>query len=185
MIDKEFYIKHGLMYGVISIVYLMITYLLGIDAMVSSWNSVLQIVLFLGLFIFIGLEARKLTGGYIKFGDAFKSIFLSFALGSFLYLLFNFVLNTVIDPSLPGKLFEEGVKMAIGLMENFGMSEDDIEKTYDQMMAEKDSVYDSFTLGGFFLSYVYFLAIGSIGIAIASLITKKNDPNPFAEVENS
>jgi hypothetical protein len=93
-------------------------------------------------------------------------------------------LNTVINPSLPGQLFEEGVKTATSMMEKFGMSEDDIEKTYDQMMEQKDSVYDSFTLTGFLLSYVYFLAIGSIGIAIASLIAKKNDPNPFAEVEN-
>ena len=184
MINKDFYIKHGLIYGVISIVYLMITYLLGVKAMTSGWNSAIQLVVFIGLFVFIGLEARKINGGFISFGEAFKAIFLSFALGSFLYLLFNFVLNTVINPSLPGQLFEEGVKTATSMMEKFGMSEDDIEKTYDQMMEQKDSVYDSFTLTGFLLSYVYFLAIGSIGIAIASLIAKKNDPNPFAEVEN-
>ena len=184
MINKDFYIKHGLIYGFISIVYLMITYIMGIKAMTSGWNSLIQLIVFIGLFVFIGLEARKQHGGYIKFGEAFKAIFLSFALGSFLFLLFNFVLNTVINPALPAQLFEEGVNTATSMMEKFGMSEDDIEKTYDQMMAEKDSVHDSYTLTGFLLSYVYFLVIGSIGIAIAALITKKNDPNPFAEIEN-
>lgn len=184
MINKDFYIKNGLIYGFISIIYLMITYLMGVKAMTSGWNSLIQIIVFMGLFVFIGLQARKELGGYITFGDAFKAIFLSFALGSFLYLLFNFVLNTVINPSLPAQLFEEGVHTATSIMEKFGMSEDDIEKTYDTMMEQKDSVYDSFTLSGFMLSYVYFLAIGAIGVAIALLIAKKNNPNPFAEVEN-
>ena len=185
MMDKEFYIKHGLIYGVVTITYLMITYIMGIGAMVSGWNSAIQFAMAIGLFVFIGIEARKLSGGFINFGEAFKAIFLSFALGSFLFLLFNFVLNTVIDPSLPGQLFEEGVKSAISVMENFGMDEDTVEKTYDQMMESKDKVYDSFTLSGFLLSYVYTLAIGAIGIAISALIVKKKDPNPFSEVENS
>ncbi len=185
MLDKDFYIKNGLIYGIASIVYLMVTYLMGISAMTSMWNSLIQFLVFLGLFVYIGLEARKIFGGYMSFSDAFKSIFLSFALGAFLYLLFNFVLNTMIDPALPGKLFDSGVETAISMMEKFGMGENEIEKVYDEMISKKEEVYDSFTLGGFFLSYVYFLLFGAIGAAIAGAITKKNNPNPFAEVENN
>ena len=185
MLDKVFYLKNGLIYGLLSIVYLMITYIMGIEIMTSIWNTVVQIIVFFGLFVYIGLEARKAFGGYVTFGDAFKSIFLSFALGAFLTLLFNFVLNTMIDPELPGKVFDEGIVTAISMMEKLGMSEDEVEKVYAEMVSKKEDVYDSFTLTGFLLSYVYFLFGGAIGAALAGLIVKKSDPNPFAEVENS
>lgn len=185
MLDKEFFIKNGFIYGVISIVYLMITYVMGVGAMASLWNTVIQIVVLLGVFIYIGLEARKAFGGYMSFGDAFKSIFLSFALGAFLTLLFNFILNTMIDPALPGKIFESGIETAVSMMERFGADEAAIEQVYDQMMEQRDSVHDSFTLVGFFTSYLVMLFFGGIGVAIAAAITKKNDPNPFSEIENS
>ena len=166
-----------------AIIYLMITYIMGISAMVSMYNTVAQFVIFFGLFLFIGFEARKAYGGYITFSDAFKSVWFSYALGGFLFVLFNFVLNTLIDPELPGKLFDEGINSAISMMQKFGMEEAEVEKVYDQMMAAKDEVYESFTLQGFFLTYMYYLIGGAVGAAIVGLIVKKENPNPFEEIE--
>jgi len=158
---------------------------MGVGAMTSLWNTVIQIIVFLGVFVYIGLEARKAFGGYMSFGNAFKSIFLSFALGVFLTLLFNFILNTMIDPALPAKLFDSGVETAISMMERFGADESAIEEVYDKMTEQKESIHDSFTLVGFFTSYITMLFFGGIGVAIAAAITKKSDPNPFSEIENS
>jgi hypothetical protein len=110
-------------------------------------------------------------------------VWFSYALGGFLFVLFNFVLNTLIDPELPGKLFDEGINSAISMMQKFGMEEAEVEKVYDQMMAAKDEVYESFTLQGFFLTYMYYLIGGAVGAAIVGLIVKKENPNPFEEIE--
>ena len=183
MINKDFYLKYGLIYGVVAIIYLMITYIMGVKAMVSMYNSIGQFIIFFGLFVYIGFEARKAMGGYISFQDAFKSVWISYALGGFLFVLFNFVLNTVIDPELPGKLFDEGINTAISMMQKFGMEDAEVEKVYDQMTAAKDEVYESFTLQGFLLTYVYYLFGGAVGAAIVGLIVKKENPNPFEEIE--
>lgn len=181
MLNKDFYIKYALIYAVVSIVYLMVIYLVGMDAMVSFWNMGVSIVLGIGLLVFVGLEARKLLGGYMAFSEAFKNIFIVYALGAFLYLLFNHVLNTVIDPALPGKMFQATLDKTMGMMESLNVPEEEIDKAYDQMEVAKADMKDAFTVMGFIRTYFTTLAFGAISSLIAAAITKKNNPNPFVE----
>ena len=184
MIDKEFYLKHGLLYGVISIVYLMVTYYLGIEAMASGWNSIAQLVMFFGLFYYFGVEARKLSGGYLGFSEAFKALFMVLALGVFIYILFYFILYTVIDPTLMERLMDFGLEKQLQELDDAGASEETIDQMIQGMDMMKGFMGKLFSLGGFLLMYVLTLLIGSIGLAITAAVVKKNNPNPFAEVEN-
>lgn len=182
MLDKEFYIKNGLIYGVVNMVYLMITYVLGVDVMISYWNSGASILIGLGMMVYMGIQVRNAQGGFMTLGEGFKSVLVIYALGAFLYLLFNFVLGQVIDPELPGKLAEATLEKTIGMMENFDLPEDQIDTMYDEMETKiKDQMEGMYTLSGFLQTYLMTIAFGAIGAVIGAAITKKENPNPFEE----
>lgn len=179
MINKDFYLKYGLIYGVLAITYLMITYVMGVETMAGTWNGITQMVIFFGVLVFIGLQARKANGGYISYKETFMTIIISYALGAFLFLLFNFILNTLIDPELPGKIYEVTLNNTMKMMEGFGMGDAELEKVYEEMA--KEDPYKYYNALGFLQLYFMFLIGGGIGSALAALIGKKNNPDPFAE----
>lgn len=181
MLEKEFYIKNGLIYGVVSIVYLMVTYILGVETMVSYWNVGASLVVGLALMIYMGNAARKQNGGYATFADSFKNIVFIMALGYFLYLLFSFALNTIIDPALPGKMFDATLDKTMAMMEDFNVPEEALEETYDQMAIAKEEMYETYTVFGFIKTYFLMIGFGAIGALIAAAITKKENPNPFQD----
>tara|TARA_R110002050_G_scaffold109799_5_gene221553 strand:+ start:309 stop:866 length:558 start_codon:yes stop_codon:yes gene_type:complete len=182
MLDKEFYIKNGLIYGVVNMVYLMITYVMGVDTMISYWNSGASILIGLGMMVYMGIQVRNANGGFMTLGEGFKSILVIYALGAFLYLLFNFVLGQVIDPELPGKLAEATINKTIAMMENFDLPEDQLDTIYDEMETKvQDQMASMYTITGFIQTYLMTVAFGAIGALIGAAITKKANPNPFEE----
>jgi hypothetical protein len=184
MLDKDFYIKNGLIYGVVNIIYLMITYIMGIDVMMSFWNIALSLTVGLGLMVYMGIQVRNSLGGYMTLSDGFKSIIVIYALGTFLYLLFNHLLGTMIDPELPGKLAEATIEKTMSMMESFDVPEEVLEETYSEMENVREDIYDNYTVGGFIKTYittVATVAIGAIGVLIGAAITKKENPNPFQD----
>lgn len=179
MLDKDFYIKNGLLYGVVNIIYLMVTYIMGIDVMMSFWNVGLSMIVGLGMMVFIGTQVRKGLGGYMTLSDGFKSIMVVYALGMFLYLLFNHLLGTMIDPELPGKLAEATIEKTMSMMESFDVPEEVLEETYAEMENVRVDIHDNYTIGGFVKTYITSVAFGAIGALIGAAITKKENPNPF------
>lgn len=184
MLDKEFYIKNGLIYGAITIAYLMISYAMGIDFMVGMINTVIGFIIPIGILVYIGLEVRKASGGFVKFADNFKSLFLVFALGAFLLMLFNHILNTVIDPDLPYKMYEQVIENTMSMMEGFGTPEEALDATMVAFEEGREKVSENFTALGFVMTYLTSLIMGIIYSLIAAAITKKNNPNPLDAVQN-
>ncbi len=185
MLDKEFYIKNGLIYGVVNIIYMMVTYIMGIETMISFWNIGFSLVFSLAIMIFMGTQVRKARGGYMTLSEGFKSLMVIYALGTFLYLLFNHLLGTVIDPELPGKLAEATIEKTMSMMESFDVPEEVLEETYNEMDTVREDIHDNYTIGGFIQTYVTMVAMGTIGALIGAAITKKENPNPFHEDSNN
>ena len=185
MQDREFYIKNGLIYGSVNIIYLMITYVMGVDAMMSYYNVIISLVVSLGLMIFMGTQVRSARGGYMSLKEGFKSIMVIYALGAFLYLLFNHMLGTVIDPELPSKMAEATIEKTMAMLESLNVPEDQLDETYDKMGDVKTAVHENYTLAGFVTSYFWTVLLGSIGALIGAAITKKENPNPFSETNDN
>ena len=186
MLNKEFYFKNGLIYGSINIIYLMITYVMGLDVMISYYNIGLSFIVGLGLMVFMGTQVRKELGGYMTMSEGFKNIMVIYALGAFLYVAFNHILATVIDPALPGKMAEATLEKTMSLMESMGLPEDQLEESYDQMNTEiQKSMADAYTTIGFIRTYLTTVVFGAIGAVIGAAITKKVNPNPFAADQNT
>ena len=182
MLDKEFYIKNGLIYGTVNIVYLMITYVMGMETMMSYYNVGFSFLIGLTLMVFMGTQVRKELGGFMTLGEGFKNILIIYATGAFLYLLANHVLATVIDPELPSKMAQATIDKTMSMMENFDVPEEQMDETYDELTGSiKESMADTYTLAGFIKTYFMTVAMGAIGSVIGAAITKKENPNPFEE----
>ena len=182
MLNKEFYIKNGLIYGTVNIIYLMITYVMGMDAMMSYYNVGVSLIVGVGLMVYMGTQVRSELGGFMTLGEGFKNIMVIYALGAFLYLLANHVLATVIDPELPSKMAQATIDKTMSMMENFDVPEDQMDETYDELTSSiKESMADTYTVAGFLKTYAMTVAMGAIGAVIGAAITKKENPNPFGE----
>ena len=179
-LTKDFYIKFGLLFGIVGIVYSLISYLAGIGFMSSGWNSFLNFAILFGMMYYIGVIARRFLGGFIPFKIAFRAIFLTSLLGAFLYVLFQFVLNTMIDPDLMSRLMDYSLQEQMAKFEAQGMSDEQI----DQMMAmtEKMTSYMKYryTLIGFIAEYLVSGLLLAIPSLIVAAIIKKQPPIPFS-----
>lgn len=182
MLNKDFYIKNGFIYGLVNIIYLMITYVMGMDTMMSYANMGVSMLVGLGLMVYMGTQVRKEMGGFMTMGEGFKNIMVVYALGAFLYLLFNHVLATVIDPELPGKMAEAALDKTMSMMDSMGLPEDQLDESYDQLSTEmKKNMQETYTVFGFVKAYLLTVLFGAIGALIGAAITKKVNPNPFVE----
>lgn len=182
MLDKNFYIKNGLIYGSINVIYLLITYVMGIDTMTSYANMGISMLIGLSLMVYFGTQVRKAHGGYMTVGEGFKSLMVIYAIATFLYLVVNHLLGTVIDPELPAKMADASIEKAMGIMEMVGAEDEVMDQMYDEMETKvREETYAIYSVVGFIKLFFQTLAMGAVGSVIIAAILKKANPNPFAE----
>ncbi len=179
-LNKDFYIKNGLIFGVVGIIYSLITYLMGIEFMSSNWNSLINFLLIFGLMYYIGKEARTALGGTIPFGKAFKSIWLASVIGAFLFVLFQFVLNTLIDPTLMDRVMDYAMQKQVAELEAQGMSDEQIDQVLAMTGTIKEYMAMRYSLWGFIAEYIVSAILLAIPALIVGAIIKKEPPIPFS-----
>ena len=178
-LNKDIILQYGLIYGGVSVLYVLISYLLGLDFMVSWFNIGFSMVYPFIMALLLGLKVRKFKLGYISWKESFYYLFLILGAGMFVYLTFNIFLNTVIDPDLPMDIYDKTVEKTMSFMEGLGTSEADLEKTYEQFAVQREEMLNQYTISGFIQSFISSLFIA----ALVSLFIKRTDPNPFSETE--
>jgi hypothetical protein len=179
MHNKDFFMKYGLIYGLVTICWLLISYLIGVNFMVSIPGVLLSFTVGFGILLYIGFESRKFYGGYQTFKQAFIAIYIAYAIGAILYTLFNYVLYTVIDPGLVQQTIDVTLEKTTGMLESLGVPESEMEEVYTEMEKQREEIADAFTFTGMIKSYFSTVVFGALLCALAALITRKNNPNPF------
>ncbi len=179
---RDIYIKLGLLFAAVGIGYQLLAYIIGISYYASFANAGITLVVSISLIVLITLQVRKANGGFIEFKPLFLDIFFVLVAGVFLTTLFDFVLNTAIDPDLPVKVIDESTEKTMAMMEGL-VPEEELDKTYNQLQAAKEEVKDKYTFGGLFMTYLTSLAIWMIPALIMALIFKKEPESPFNDLE--
>lgn len=164
-------LRYGLVGGLGLVIYALIGILTGISnpsaGMVSvAINSVIVIVLYLGLLIFAVRHHRdNELGGYIKFGRAFMVSFFVGLIAAILSTIFNYVYLNFIDPDYLNTIAEGSAEM----LEKFGMNEEQIEAAIEGTKegASPKSLLMNL-LGG--------SAFGAIICLIIAAVMKKDQP---------
>lgn len=182
--DLKFYmkniaVKHGLMYGGVSILLFFIFYFVqpkGLFAPTSIYNIVGYILPF--VFTYLAAKAaRDQNGGFIPFGEAFVPAFLTFIIGGALYHLVMQAMVYYFDPSLMELNLEVSKEISKNTAGMFGDSGGEVdillEETYEKLEDDMKNISIGMILGSVLIN----LLIGGLIVsAIVAAIVKKREP---------
>ncbi|WP_028297108.1 DUF4199 domain-containing protein [Olivibacter sitiensis] len=175
-------LKYALAWVLIDVVLLLLFYYIFPSIVGTMKESIVKIIISLGLAIYFTLQIRKEIGGYWTFGEAFKTVFLLFFIPAIILYGFRIVFAKI-DPQYENLITETTLNSSTAMMENFITDQDQLDKAIEEM---EKGVYVQFHPG--FVDVLKFLAqvvvIYLIAAAIWALIFKKEKPI-FIEEEDS
>lgn len=130
-------IKVGIINGLIALTLMYGSYFMGMDVFINQQylNTFLPYMII--VLLITGFQLRKKNGGYLSFKEAIKFTFLSYVIAAVLIAFGTYILFNIIDKDLTEKSFVLGLEKTRGLMERFGASDEEIEKTLGRMENEK------------------------------------------------
>ena len=166
-------IKGGLIVGAVSIILTMLVYLFNIELMVKWWFGVLNLVISMGLLIFLGISFRNLMGGFISYKNALQFSFIVFLISYVMGIVFQLLLYNVIDPSLPEVIKQLTVETTVEMMENFGTPQEAIDAA---IVGIEEGVDQSTTPMGLLKSTPWGILFIFIFAALGAIFIKKNPP---------
>lgn len=169
---RDFVLKWGLIIGLAQCTVSLISYLMGLEWMVSFTFAFLNILVFIGGPVYAAIQWKKQQGGYLPFKNAFLVIMIVFAASGFVLLGYNVLMYTVIDPEIPGQIKEAVAEKTFNMMERFGAPEESIEKAMEEIENAEMEYTPANLVKGYFTSWIWGAVIALIGAAII----KKNKP---------
>lgn len=159
-------IKHGIIWGIISIIFSLALYIFGAD--LNSWVRYTVLIFVVGVFITsINAHKKNDLGGYINFGRAYAVGMIAILALAMVGILYLIVYLTFLQPDFVEIVLEK-TKEA---MEDRGSSEETIEKS---VAMTKKFMSTPFMIMWSFVSYVLYGAI--FGLIVAGIIGGTSKP---------
>ncbi len=126
---KSLALKYGLIWAGINVVVFLFIYY-GAPQLIGSWKqSVLQLIIGVGLAIYFTLEIRKQIGGFWTYREAISAIFVLFIIPSIILFIFSFVFGKWIEPGYNDRISEATLNTTTELMEKITTDQELIDKT--------------------------------------------------------
>ncbi len=172
---KDQIIKFALYVAGFQIGLTLILYILGPEYMAQFWVGILAFLVSIGIVVWGILQTRGSQDGFISFKEAFTIGFLVLFLAGLAGALFNVLLYTVIDPELAVQVKEITIERTVGMMENFGASETEIDEAVQNIQKQDFGLKQQLTGLG------WSIPINAILALIIAAFTKKNRPEFFED----
>ena len=166
---KEYILKNGLVLGAIYVCLELIKYLLGVALFINNYIGIISLLLTALVPIYYVIEYKKSYDGYIDFRTAFSICTGILIASGIILLVFDILLFNIIDPGFSSQLLDLTINTAVGQLESFGMSDEQISSTIEVMEAEANFSPINM-LKGFGFTIVGYTLFG----VIVAAITKKN-----------
>ena len=177
-VSRSTNVQNGLIFGlIIGLIYcisLFLRYnLMSTNVIMVGIITLLFYLLVIGMLFFCAAKRRKELGGYIELKDSFQTIFIAVLLAELIYMVFNVIYLTYIDPG-----YFEKVQIAMEAFFEKTITDDEkrdemIENFNEQMEKQKKS---GMTFKGIAVSYLISVAITGVFGFIAALVMKKKRP---------
>lgn len=169
---KSTSLKWGLIGGMVIILYSIIMYVIDSTLLVNMWAGFVGLAVLIGVIIMGVKEVKTGQEGFISLSEALFAGFLVYVIASLVHTVFQYALFNWIDTNLPVLLKEKTIETTVEMMQKFGASEDDINKT----LADLDSKLDMTSAGAMFWNFLKGSAFGFVVCFIIALIMKKKRP---------
>lgn len=126
---KSIAFKYGLIWAAINVVIFLLIYY-GTPQLIGSWKqSVVQIVIGIGLAIYFTLEIRRQIGGFWTYREAISAIFVLLITPSIILFFFSFAFGKWIEPEYNNIIAEATLNATTELMEKITTDQELIDKT--------------------------------------------------------
>ena len=165
-------LKWGLIGGLLIILFSIIMYAIDSALLVNTWAGLIGFVVLLTVIILSVKEVKLGQDGFISLSEALFAGFLVYVIASFLHTVFQYALFNWIDTNLPILLKEKTIATTVEMMQKFGASEEDINKTLSQL----DGKLDVGNPANMFWNFLKGSAFGFVICFIIALIMKKKRP---------
>ena len=165
-------IRYGVILGLAGIIFTVIVYIISPPMLGNPWMGLLLIVYFIYL-VYAGINYRKQIGGFIDFGKAFQHAFLLLVISAVIGTIFQMLLYSIIDPTLPEVIGDAASETARSMASRFGAPEDAIADAVEK--ARTDTIA-RLTVVGLIKGFGFGLIGYAIASAISGLIVRKREP---------
>ena len=170
--SKKLATSYGVYLGIALILVTVLIYAFDISIMTEWYLMAINLLLILVLCILAVSKAKKFNEGLFTFKKAFSVYFLTVLIGLLMATVFSLLLFNVIDPDAAETLKELTMEKQAAMLENFGMSEAQINEAMTEMQKE-----DTFSLKNVLISFAFQLVFFSVIGLIVALIFREKDPN--------
>jgi len=170
---KSSSINYGLYLGLIFAAFTIIGYAIYLDLFTKWWFGIGSLLLVIIFGIISSTKARKLSGGFINFKNAFTAFFLTVLVALLISTIVNIVIFNFVDPDSALILKEKIIESQAAMMERFGAPQEAIDEAIKSMEAQDNM----FSIGSIFKSLAYQLVGFSIVGLIVAAVVKRNDPD--------
>lgn len=103
---KKIALNYGLLLGLASIAFSVVTYVIGVHLERPWWVSVVSIII-TTLFVVYGIKAfKKDNGGYLSLGEAIKTGLAISLIAGILGVLYSFIFMNYIEPDTTAQILE-------------------------------------------------------------------------------
>jgi hypothetical protein len=167
---QPIWLRYGIYYGLVSIVFSLLSYY--VMPFGFGMQILIGLVIMTAFLILSGKAQRNENRDIMSYGEALKTTFLTGFSGSAISVLFSIILINLIDPGLTEKLAEMSVDAARSMMETFKMPEDQMAEALEK--AEEQSL-DAFTPLKQLLNLFQVAILVLIVSAIVSIFLKKEE----------
>jgi uncharacterized membrane protein (DUF106 family) len=171
----DYFIKQGLIFGMVNVLLTILIYFLGADFLASHFIMIPGLLLVVAIIypIVITIRYRNMNEHLLSFNDAFKISFFILAISGLITAAFGILLYHVIDPEYPKMVQQKMIEKLTDFMTSMNVPEDKIQESLQQNnMAEK------FSIQGQIKSYLFSIIFYAILSLIVALIAKRNK-HPF------
>ncbi|WP_290699839.1 DUF4199 domain-containing protein [Lacinutrix sp.] len=170
---KSSAINYGLYLAIILAGSSILAYVVNLDLLTNFLYGSIIFILTIGLAFFSVYKAKKILNGFITFKQAFTAFFITIALAVFIKVVIDYVLFNFIDAEAAIIMQEKALDTQVGLLQNFGMSEEQIALAVEAAEDQPNLYSLQSLLFGLFGSLAFYSIIG----LIVALIMKRNPEN--------
>lgn len=135
-IIKKNGINFGIILGIVSVLITTSIYIIDLKLFTASWLGILNIIIYLGVAIYLLSKTKKEVNGNFSFKDAFTTYFISAIIGIVISVAFNIILFNVIDTEAKGIIQENLIEFQVNMLKKFNMPTAEIKKAVEKMSAE-------------------------------------------------
>lgn len=165
------YLKYGLLLAGCNAIWIIIIYLVGMSHSLTGLLLTFLALIFAVIFCVLSIkEERNADGGYITFGKAFMTGFLTLLISGVIGILFNYVYMEFIDTEYLQYVSRE---LPISMAEKFGAPESELDKIREKLEDTPLQAYDLWYITKSIMSSAFMSAF--IALIIAAIM-KRNKP---------